>query len=225
MRAPPRGAPGGIDPTPAPGVYDRRMPYPREELYRKLDLRLDDPSIGERQDAEIWRELGVDRALLVLDLSGFTRITQRRGILHFLAVYRRAMRLVLPAIDRAGGRVVKREADNVIASFDAVAAAVRAAREIVDESALLDATLGEDDRVYPCLGVGFGRILELSDDVFGDQVNLAFKLGEDVAGRREILLTDAAMRALREAGAPPAAEPASIALGGIDVPYFRLTTS
>jgi class 3 adenylate cyclase len=198
------------------------MAYPREELYRKLDLRLDDPSIGEAQDAEIWRELGVDRALLVLDLSGFTRITQRRGILHFLAVYRRAMHLVLPAIDRAGGRVVKREADNVIASFGGVVEAVRAAREIVSESARLDAALGEDDRVYPCLGIGFGRILELTDDVFGDQVNLAFKLGEDVARRREILLTDAAARALQAGGAAPDAERASITLGGVDVPYFKL---
>lgn len=198
------------------------MAYAREELYRKLDRRLDDPSIGERQDAEIWAELGVDRALLVLDLSGFTRITKRRGILHFLAVYRRAMRVVLPAIARADGRVVKREADNVIATFFEASAALRAAGEIVDESARLDAGLGEDDRVYPCLGLGFGRVLELTDDVFGDQVNLAFKLGEDVAGRREILLTEAAMAALRAAGDAPAAEGSRIALGGVEVPYFRV---
>lgn len=201
------------------------MAYPREELYRKLDLRLADPSIGELQDAEIWAELGVERALLVMDLSGFTRITRSRGILHFLAVYRRAMRVVAPAIAQAHGRIVKREADNVIATFGEVGAAVDAAVRIVAASAALDGELGEDDRVYPCFGIGFGKILELTDDVFGDEVNLAFKLGEDVAERREILITEAAMRALRaRPGHERAldADAARIVLGAVDVPYFKL---
>ncbi len=198
------------------------MAYPREELYRKLDLRLDDPSIVEAQDAEIWREIGVERALLVMDLSGFTRLTRSRGILHFLTVYRRAIHLVVPAIAEAHGRIVKREADNVIATFVDVDAAVDAAEAIVEGSAAIDAHLGEDERVYPCLGLGFGRILELTDDVFGDEVNLAFKLGEDIAKRNEILLTDAAMRRLRTLGRSPDAEALQVVCGGVDVPYFRL---
>lgn len=198
------------------------MAYPRAELYRKLDLRLADPSIGEGQDAEIWRELGVERALLVMDLSGFTRLTRSRGILHFLTVYRRAIRIVEPAIANARGRIVKREADNVIATFRDVGDAVDAAVAIVAESAAVDAHLGEDERVYPCLGIGLGRILELTDDVFGDEVNLAFKLGEDIAKRNEILLTDAAMRGLRALGRAPDAEALQVTVGGVDVPYFRL---
>jgi class 3 adenylate cyclase len=201
------------------------MAYPREELYRKLDQRLADPSIGERQDAEIWREIGVERALLVMDLSGFTRLTRSRGILHFLTVYRRAIGLVVPAIAKARGRIVKREADNVLATFVDVGDAVDAAQAIVEASAAIDAHLGEDDRVYPCLGIGFGRMLELTDDVFGDEVNLAFKLGEDIARRGEILLTEAAMRALRarsgDARAPDA-EALDVVVGGVDVPYFKL---
>jgi class 3 adenylate cyclase len=199
-----------------------RMAYPRAELYRKLDLRLADPSLAERQDGEIWGEVGVERALLVMDLSGFTRLTRSRGILHFLTVYRRAIRIVEPAIANARGRIVKREADNVIATFGDVGDAVDAALAIVAESAAIDAHLAEDERVYPCLGIGFGRILELTDDVFGDEVNLAFKLGEDIAKRNEILLTDAAMRGLRALGRAPDAEALDVVVGGVDVPYFRL---
>lgn len=38
------------------------------------------------------------------------------------------------------------------------------------------------------VGIGFGRILNIeSRDIFGDEVNLACKLGEDIAERSEIL--------------------------------------
>ena len=38
-------------------------------------------------------------------------------------------------------------------------------------------------------GVGFGDVLELDGDVFGAEVNLASKIGEDLARPGEVLLT------------------------------------
>lgn len=199
------------------------MPLSREELFALLDRRLVDPSLAARQDAEIWAAAGASRAVLVMDLSGFTRISQARGILHFLGVYRRAIGLVVPAVVGHGGRVVKREADNVIASFGDVGAALDAARAAVAASARLDAELAEDERVYPCFGLGYGRILELSDDVYGDEVNLAFKLGEDVARRREILASAAAMTRLAAEGREVAGTTDRIELGGVPVELVRIT--
>ena len=49
-----------------------------------------------------------------------------------------------------------------------------------------------EEKVLLCLGIGFGRILRIGDtDVFGTEVNVASKLGEDIAKRDEILVTHA----------------------------------
>ena len=61
------------------------------------------------------------------DLSGFTRLTKKHGILHFLSVFGRAIRLASPHIADNKGTLLKTAADNMIAVFpdrkDALAAA------------------------------------------------------------------------------------------------------
>ncbi len=182
-----------------------------------LERRVHDPSIARAQDEEIWASCGAERAIFVSDLSGFTRLTRAHGILHFLAVYRRSTMSALPILDRHHGRCVKREADNLIYTFDRVSDALAGAREIVAESAAMDATLSDDERIKPCIGIGFGRILELSDDIFGDEVNVAFKLGEDVARAREILLSDAALSRLHAEGGAVHATTRNEDIGGVSI--------
>ena len=47
------------------------------------------------------------------------------------------------------------------------------------------------------MGIGFGPTLVIAEsDLFGEEMNLACKLGEDIAGPRQILLTPAAVAAL-----------------------------
>ena len=51
-----------------------------------------------------------------------------------------------------------------------------------------------------CVGIGHGRVLKIGDsDVFGHEVNLASKLGEDTAKGHEILVTRAFRDAIGEA--------------------------
>lgn len=194
----------------------------REELFQLLERRIEDPSVGAAVEEEVWSRCGTERAIFVSDLSGFTRLTRKHGILHFLTVYRRATRVGMPILDGHGGRCVKREADNLIYSFHRASDAVAAAREMVAATSALDATLPEDERVYPCIGIGFGRIIELTDDVFGDEVNIAFKLGEDIAKKREILLSEGALAELRREGSNIEYEERSDDLGGVAVRYYVL---
>jgi adenylate cyclase len=194
----------------------------REELFQILEGRIADPSKQVEIDGALWQRCGADRAIFVSDLSGFTRLTRKHGILHFLAVFRRANMVLVPILERHRGRCVKREADNHIYAFERVTDAVAAAREIVAATRALDDALAEDERVYPCIGIGFGRVLELSDDVFGDEVNLAFKLGEDVAQRREILLSDAALAQAAREGGRLETEPREEEIGHVHVRYHAL---
>ena len=194
----------------------------RDELFELLDRRISDPAAAAAVDEEVWRTCGVERAIFVSDLSGFTRLTRKHGILHFLAVFRRSTRLAMPLLESRGGRCVKGEADNLIYAFHRVSDAIAAARDVVRESALLDPKLSADDRVYPCIGIGFGRVIELTDDVFGDEVNVAFKLGEDVAKKREILVSESAWQRLEQEETKVEGELCTEDLGGVPVRYYLL---
>ena len=54
----------------------------------------------------------------------------------------------------------------------------------------------EDERFRFSYGIGYGDVIELEGDVFGLEVNMASKLGEDLAKPGEALLTPAAAAGL-----------------------------
>lgn len=140
--------------------------------------------IGER----IWDWYGADRAVLVVDLCGFSRRSKNpTGILEFLAVIRRMQAAALPIIWDHAGEVVKMEADNCFAVFKKPENAARAAGALVAASKQIQKL--EKIELQLCCGLEWGRILYLKDeDFFGDAVNVASKLGEDTADEDEILV-------------------------------------
>jgi len=160
------------------------------ELQRLLDARNEHPESLAEIDGEIWRRFGHTCAVLVLDMCGFSRLTMRYGITHFLAMIRRLGVIVRPVITAAGGRVVKAEADNVFATFEDVPQALAAARTIHHSLATANTFLPEDWDLHAGIGIGYGPLLLIGEhDLFGSEMNLASKLGEDVAGQGEILLS------------------------------------
>ena len=103
----------------------------RQQMYARIDAAL---ALGEGGDAALaettaalWREAGCDRAVLVMDMSGFTRITRARGIVAFLAEFRRAIAAVMPILRANHVHAVKTAADNVMASFEHAHDAITAA--------------------------------------------------------------------------------------------------
>ena len=163
------------------------------ELARLLDARNEHPESLAEIDGEIWRRFGRTRAVLVLDMCGFSRLTMRYGITHFLAMIRRLQTIVRPVIAAGNGQLVKTEADNVFATFDDVPQALATARAIQRNLDAANTFLPEDWDLHAAIGIGYGPLLLIGDhDLFGSEMNVASKLGEDVAGRGEILLSSAA---------------------------------
>lgn len=161
---------------------------------------------------------GESKAILVLDMSGFSRTTQQHGILSFLLMIHQMQLISRPAIEQAGGKVIKGEADNLFCLFDQVAEAVAAAKEIINRLTTVNMILPVERRLYVAFGVGYGKILNIADeDLFGDEVNLACKLGEDIAGKGEILLTAAAKVELGTS--PTATREEVISISGISLAY------
>jgi len=180
----------------APSRYDRTVsprPASRKQLERLLDRRNEHPEQLLAIDREICRTFERECAIFVLDMCGFSRLTLRHGIVHYLALIRRMQRTVLPIVGEHDGRVVKTEADNVFATFATVGRALKAARTVQRALARENAVLPQDWDVNVGIGIGYGPLLMIGDeDVYGSEMNLASKLGEDLAEAGEILLTGAA---------------------------------
>lgn len=181
------------------------------------------PDAAAEIDGAIWRETGRELAIMATDMSGFTRITRERGLVHFLAMFVKGRELARPIVERHGGTVVKSEADNMLNVFDDVGPAVQAAAEIrAALDALNAAEPDEDARAWFCIGIDHGRVIRLDDDLFGDAVNTAYKLGEDVAKRREVLLGDAARARLPATFGIGLGERRVETTGGVELGYWPL---
>jgi len=180
--------------TSSDGASERQS---RSDLDRLLQDMLDRPEAQDRIIEEIEGIFGHAAAVLVLDMSGFSRSTQQHGIVRFLLMIFQMRVLAESAIRRSGGVLVKSEADNLYCRFPTVDAAVTAAMEIIERLDTVNPLLPTDRRLYASMGIGFGRILVIEgQDMFGDEVNLACKLAEDVAQRGEVLMTQAARASL-----------------------------
>jgi len=120
--------------------------------------------------------------------------------------------------------MVKSEADNIIARFPQAIAAARAA--ILLQRAVYAHNLqltDHDLHVQYCLGVGFGRVLLLDDDLFGDEVNVAYKLGEDIARPGEILVSEPAHAAIvARSGDFAFIPPRQADSGNVSLGFYRL---
>jgi adenylate cyclase len=138
----------------------------------------------------LWREFGAERAVLVLDMSGFSELCERHGIVHYLSMVKRMQATAELIIGKYDGALVKFEADNCYATFPAVDGALRAALELnAAFQHANEATPDELDIRIAC-GIDYGQILVLHGrDFYGHAVNRACKLGEDVAIAGEILIT------------------------------------
>ncbi|HEY6187145.1 MAG TPA: adenylate/guanylate cyclase domain-containing protein [Pyrinomonadaceae bacterium] len=165
----------------------------RAQLNQLLQERNEYPDRAAEIDAKVSEIFGETHAVLVMDMSGFSRLTIQYGIMHFLAMIQRMNAIAVPAIEEHGGEVIKTEADNVFAIFTDVKEAVETAIDINRRLSAANTMLPDEMDMHGKFGIGHGEVLIVEgEDLFGSEVNLASKLGEDLARREEILLTEAA---------------------------------
>ena len=171
------------------------MPLPNShaELDRLLQLRNEHPEQAADIDAQIYETFSETHAILVVDMSGFSRVTIRYSIIHFLGMLRRLCAIALPLIEQQQGRLIKQEADNLFAVFPTVDQAIDVAIALLKEIAIVNIDLPDALDIYISMGIGYGEVLMVENkDLFGSEMNLASKLGEDLARPGEVLLTEQA---------------------------------
>lgn len=174
------------------------------DFYCRLETFAGSDKPGDRAaiEADLWRKYGVEQAVFVLDLSGFSRTTNQHGIVHCLSMIQRMRTTLDPIVGAHGGAVVKFEADNCFARFPDVLSAIDAAIDCNRVLASANATARGDSQIHAAVGIDFGWFLLVKEgDFYGAPVNVASKLGEDTAKPGQILVTDRVMERLGETAA------------------------
>lgn len=150
-------------------------------------------------EAEIWQQFGHQRAVLVTDMSGFTRTSLEFGVLHYLSMIRCLHEIITPIVAQYGGCLIKKQADNCYCIFDDAEPALTATLELNSALTRYNDGLNKHAQIHVCSGIDYGQILLIDNrDFFGNPVNRASKLGEDVAGRGDVLLTSEAWQRVTE---------------------------
>jgi class 3 adenylate cyclase len=186
-----------------------------------LTERNQHPDRADEIDAEIRALFERKVAVLALDMCGFTQLSAKRGILFYLAMIRQMEECARPAVEGNRGRLVKLEADNLFAVFESPADAVEAALDVLRAFVAVNSVVPDDRDLHGSIGIGYGEMLVIGDhDLFGIEMNHACKLGEDLAGKMEILLTPPAREAIPDG--LYRFTPISLAVGGRELTCHRL---
>lgn len=168
-------------------------------------------------EARLWQQFGAVKAVLVMDVSGFSLLTQKYGLIHYLSMVRRMQLISQPIIEEAGGEVVKFEADKCFATFEQPLQAVRAAIALNAAFAEINIYTEEQFDIRVSIGIDQGEVLLVGGpDFFGAVVNRAATISEDLAGPGEVFVTQAAFAKI-PASAGLIAEPLRLTVAGLEL--------
>lgn len=196
---------------------------PNNTHFQELLLRYSqetNPVARKKLEDMIWEKYGTENTVLALDMFGFSLLTRKYGIIHYLSMIRRMQLTVEPIITGHGGRVIKFEADNCFALLPDSLSAARAAITIQHALAASNLLTADELDIHVSIGIDYGKILIVNEvDIFGDAVNRACKMGEDIGTAGEILITKEAMDLIPEEGAVQG-KPIEVSIGGLSTPAF-----
>ena len=164
-----------------------------DSLLSLMDAERDADKI-EAIRVSIWEKFGTEGAAFISDMAGFSSTSRKFGVCHFLKLIHRARQIIEPIIHRNHGTLLKFDADNCYAYFANTDDAIQASFDINTAVFASNDEHNIAEQIYISVGIDYGRLLLIGDgDYFGDPVNTASKLGEDLAIRAEVLITERAL--------------------------------
>jgi class 3 adenylate cyclase len=171
---------------------------------------------------QIWDEFGTEGAVFISDMASFSSTSRKIGVCHFLKLIHRTREIIRPVIESNNGILLKFDADNSYAYFKTADDAIQASFDVNAAIFKANDEFGIAEQIYLSVGIDYGRLLLVDDiDFFGDPVNTSSKLGEDLAVRAEVLITD---RAIERSSfeVPELAEQMVARISEIEIKYVRL---
>ncbi len=163
--------------------------FQEKDLDRLLDERIaaedtKDEARAAAKDAELKARMQ-PLAVFISDMSGFSKLTREKGIAWFLAQIRRMERVAEPLMAKHRVELVKQYGDDLFIVSDDPVRLVAFAKEFLEA---LDVEKAKGNALRVSIGIAKGDVLRVGNDLFGDAVNRASKLGEDMGEAEELLL-------------------------------------
>jgi adenylate cyclase len=195
------------------------------DRFDSLIARMADEHDADKAEAvreSIWDEFGTEGAVFISDMASFSSTSRKIGVCHFLKLIHRTRRIVRPIIEANNGMLMKFDADNCYAYFKNTDDAIKASFDV--NAAIFNSNdeFGLAEQIYLSVGIDYGRLLLVDDlDFFGDPVNTSSKLGEDLATRAEVLITERAIEH-SDFETPELAERMVARISEIEIQYVRL---
>ena len=195
------------------------------DAFDKLIAEFADIANTDEQEAarqRIWDQYGAEGAVFISDMASFSSTSRKVGVCHFLKLIHRARQIIGPIVEASNGTLLKCDADNCYAFFHNTDDAIKASFDI--NAALYESNerFPLQEQIYLSVGIDYGRVLLISDvDFFGDPVNTASKLGEDLAIKAETLVTERAI-ATSNYKIPALAERMTARISEIEIEYVRI---
>jgi len=190
-----------------------------EELLRKRGAGEGDVAAI---DGEIAGKFEKECTVMVSDLSSFSKLTHEQGVIHSLGLIAKAHEIAEPILRTLGGEVLRADPESLVVLFRKPMDAVMAARAVNRAFEEHNGSVSENDKLSISLGIGHGKILKVATRVYGDQVNQAHRLGEDVTGKCEVRLTPEAYAGVKHLESLQFKESGQIQTGGLTVSVFDL---
>ena len=148
--------------------------------------------VGDIDETEFRAKYARERAILSIDMTGFTISAVRLGELQSLTRILDAQRVAIPVMQDHGAELIRCFADDIVSLFKDPGTAIDAALEIHRRVRLFNASSQASEHpTLCCAGVGYGQVLAIGPNLAqGDEMNRASKLGEDIARGNETLVTE-----------------------------------
>lgn len=207
------------------GDHSNRTPLTGHEPFDRLIAEFSDiadPSEQEAARASIWDKYGTEGAVFISDMASFSSTSRKIGVCHFLKLIHRARQTIAPIIAANNGMLMKCDADNCYAFFERPDDAIQASFDINSAMFKSNDRYPIAEQIYLSVGIDYGRVLLIDgEDFFGDPVNTASKLGEDLAIKAETLVTQ---RAIEHSNfeVPELAERMTARISEIEIRYVRI---
>lgn len=192
------------------------------ELNELLKRRAEESANQAEIDAQIKDKFERECTVMVSDLSSFSKLTHEHGIIHTLGLIAKAHEIAAPILKALGGEVLRADHESLVVLFNKPMEAVMAARAVNRAFEEYNSKVSPENALAISLGIGHGNVIKVGDKVYGDQVNQAARLGEDVEGKCEVKLTPEAYEGVKHLQSLNFRQSAPVQLGGLEIQPYEL---
>ena len=189
-----------------------------EMIDQRIEARRSPEEVA-KIDAAIKAKYEKPMAVMITDMTGMTSQTKKSGIVAFFTAIREMQRTAVPAIQKNGAKWIKIDADDLFVIHSSPKALFQTAKDIQTELAKFNKAEGQSMGL--AIGLSYGPTLVIGDEeLWGDSVNVASKLGEDTAEAGEILVSEEFLTALKNEGAKADCKQVTAKERKLKFPYY-----